>query len=268
MNTQKTEGARRVVAMSSSVLFPLLFVDFINALVTEGIFPAEAHSECIKEQLRKAGDFSEKAFAQDLLDVFVRYSCGRSASDICTVGYMTASQAIDKMSYLARSIICKPLEDGDYLVLISSLPEALAKPFADILHFEQYLALSFSLDKDYKYTPSCNQLLPAMWLPEVINKLSFVPTTITGIGFSNLDVSWLQWVNVKRAVCIDPTSVELIDIARAENRRAKTEGRDPKYMFVYNMNSTESKYLYPGTGDQLPRWFRRDHDGFTARVRI
>ena len=215
-----------------------LLIELVEALIQEGIFPAEAkktYSDAYNKWLAREGSlatgFSYYEYLQKVVEAYLKYIKGVRRADVWRVAANVLAFHKVRVYRYTRDLI-KKLHRTHFLLAISHSPYEIVAPFAKSLHFDKVYAMVYEVDKKVRFTG--NVLYQDVIMDkEQILKRAVLRNNLTlknsvGVGDTESDISFLKFVEYP--IAFNP-SMKLFRHARAHKWEIVVERKDVIYRF-------------------------------------
>ncbi|OHA01801.1 MAG: hypothetical protein A3C11_01435 [Candidatus Sungbacteria bacterium RIFCSPHIGHO2_02_FULL_49_12] len=215
-----------------------LLIELVEALIQEGIFPAEAkktYSDAYNKWLAREGSlatgFSYYEYLQKVVEAYLKYIKGVRRADVWRVAANVLAFHKVRVYRYTRDLI-KKLHRTHFLLAISHSPYEIVAPFAKSLHFDKVYAMVYEVDKKVRFTG--NVLYQNVIMDkEQILKRAVLRNNLTlknsvGVGDTESDISFLKFV--KHPIAFNP-SMNLFRYARSHQWEIVVERKDVIYRF-------------------------------------
>lgn len=208
-----------------------LLIEFTEALIQEGIFPARArvqYARAYTEWLERNGPYEEYIFA--VVKAFVRHLKGVAYEDFRRVAENVVRFHRNRVYRYTRDLVRVLKKKNYYLLAISNSPLGVLKSFCVQLGFDKVYGRIYELDPRERFTGK-------MLYPELVaDKAKLVRRAVAkgglslkssvGVGDTESDISFLKLV--ERPVCFNP-NLKLYAYAKRKRWEVIVERKDVVY---------------------------------------
>lgn len=176
-----------------------LFVELVEALIDEGLFPAESRKQYEREYrtwINRKGDYEHYMMA--VVKVFMRDIKGVHYANFADVSKRIVEEHKDRLYRYTRDLVKELRKDGYYLLAISQSPKTVLQSFCSQLGFHKVYGRMYELGPEDQFTGRI------MEEHLIVNKANIVRRAIekehltldgsVGVGDTEGDISFLEMV--------------------------------------------------------------------------
>ena len=213
-----------------------LLIELVEALIQEGIFPAEAkktYSDAYNKWLAREGSlatgFSYYEYLQKVVEAYLKYIKGVRRADVWRVAEKVLAFHKVRVYRYTRDLI-KKLHRTHFLLAISHSPYEIVAPFAKAMHFDKVYATVYEVDKNVRFTGNVLYQDVIMdkeaILKRAVDKNNLTLKNSFGVGDTESDISFLKFVN--HPIAFNP-SMKLFKYAQTHKWEIVVERKDVIY---------------------------------------
>ncbi|MBI2054874.1 MAG: HAD-IB family phosphatase [Candidatus Sungbacteria bacterium] len=234
--TAKKQLQVAVFDIDGTIFRSSLLIELVEALIQEGIFPAEAkksYSDAYQKWQAREGTptsgFSYYEYVEKVVEAYRRHLKGVRRADVWRVAEKVLAFHRVRLYRFTRDLI-KKLRKTHYLLAISHSPYEIVSPFAKSLHFDKTYAMVYEVDKNVRFTGK------VLYEKEILSKENILKRAVehnnltlknsVGVGDTESDISFLKFVD--RPICFNP-SMKLFKYAKAHDWEVVVERKDVIY---------------------------------------
>lgn len=208
-----------------------LLIEFVEALIADGIFPTESRKMYEREYLRWAnreGDY--ETYIEAVIEAFMKYLKGVDYKDFERVGLEVVEKNKNKVYRYTRDMVKKLKRKGYFLLAISQSPKGLLDAFCKRLGFNKIYGRFYELGPFDKFT---GQVVD---LHLIANKGNIVRRAVAkeklslkgsiGVGDTEGDIPMLELV--ENPICFNPNA-KLYRCAKMNGWKVVVERKDVIY---------------------------------------
>ncbi len=209
-----------------------LFLEVVDGLVEEGIFPRKAHNEINKEYVlwlnRK---LHYNVYLEKAVETFFKYLKGCRFSDVKRVSKKIINLKKDRVYAFSRDLIIDLKKKKYFLLVISGSPLFIVEEFAQSFKFDQWYGSRYEI-KNGVFTGRDENRDPVFRKGKVLDaflaesKEVFDLKNSTAIGDSPSDIPILE--RVGKPIAFDPDR-DLLIYAKKKNWKIILERKDVIY---------------------------------------
>lgn len=217
--------------VDGTIIRSSLLIELVEALIVEGIFPAEM-KKGYEKQYRKWVDRkgSYEDYINAMVEVFMKNIKGVDYKGFAEVSKKVAEVNQNKVYRYTRDLIKKLKRRGYFLLAISQSPKGTLDPFCKRLGFNKIYGRFYELGPSDKFTGEVTDL------HLIANKGNIVKRAVAkenltlkdsyGIGDTEGDISMLELV--EHPVCFNPNA-KLYRYAKLNDWKIVVERKDVIY---------------------------------------
>lgn len=187
-----------------------LLIEITEALVQEGIFPAEAKNAYAKayENWANRKDSYDK-YIGAVINAFGKNIKGIKYSDFLKIAKKVVAFHKNRVYRYTRDLVKELKKKNYYLLAVSNSPKSILDEFCKHLGFSKVYGRFFETSKNGKFTGKVLHLDlvndKAKILKRAVEKENLTLKNSIGVGDSESDIPFLKMV--ERPICFNPNSV-------------------------------------------------------------
>jgi HAD superfamily hydrolase (TIGR01490 family) len=229
MNGKKQKFA--VFDVDGTIFRSSLFIQLVEAMIRDGVFPKEAKSEYdeqYKEWQEREGGYSEYITA--MIKTFYKHIKGVHYGTFADISRQVVAEQSKHTYRYTRELVQQLKSDGYYLLAISHSPKTILDEFCPTLGFDKSYGVVYDIGPEDKLTGEVVDehliMNKANILKRVIEREGLVTESSIAVGDTESDVSMLEMV--EHPICFNPNSA-LYKQARVRNWEVIVERKDVIY---------------------------------------
>ena len=208
-----------------------LFIQLVEAMVREGVFPKEAkgeYDEQYKEWQEREGGYSEYIAA--MIKTFYKHIKGVHYGIFADISRQVVAEQSKHTYRYTRELVQQLKSDGYYLLAISHSPKTILDEFCPTLGFDKSYGVVYDIGPEDKLTGKVVDehliMNKANILKRAIEREGLTTEGSIAVGDTESDVSMLEMV--EHPICFNPNSA-LYKQARVRNWEVIVERKDVIY---------------------------------------
>lgn len=208
-----------------------LLIEFVEALVTAGVFPKESrhmYDLHYKRWLNRTGSYEN--YIEGVINAFMKHLKGVSYEDFDRIGKEVVEANKGRVYRYTRDLVKKLKRKGYFLLAISQSPKGLLDDFCKRLGFDKVYGRFYELGPSERFTGE------VVDLHLIANKANIVRRAVAkenltlkgsyGVGDTEGDVPMLELVET--AICFNPNA-QLYRFAKLNKWKVVVERKDVVY---------------------------------------
>lgn len=216
-----------------------LFIELVEELLEEGLFPPEAERGYRREEMRwrnRQGDY--ESYLMAMVRVFEKHLKGVPYGAFVDAAKRVIARKKDQIYRYSRELVKKLKKDGYYLLAISQSPKSVLEPFSKRLGFDKVYGRIYEIGPTARFTGTVADI------HLIANKANIVKRAVLkegltlkdsiGVGDTEGDIAFLELV--ENPICFNPNAV-LYKHARRNGWKVVVERKD----VIYEIGSAQSK---------------------------
>ncbi|MDP3734959.1 MAG: HAD-IB family phosphatase [bacterium] len=208
-----------------------IFVELVEALIREGVFPERARRGYEREYhawLNRRGDY--ETYITAMVAIFYRHIKGVYYGDLKEVGKKVIREQEQHLYRFTRDLIRDLKRRRYFLLAVSQSPKAVLDPFCKRLGFDKVYGRIYALGPTGRFTGEVEELHvianKGAVLRRALEKEGLTLAHSIGVGDTEDDAAFLDLV--EEPICFNPNH-RLYRIARSRGWRVVVERKDVVY---------------------------------------
>ncbi len=208
-----------------------IFVELVEALIREGVFPGRARRGYEREYhawLNRSGEY--EAYVAAMVAVFHKYIKGVHYGDLKEVGKKVVREQEQHLYRFTRDLIRDLKRRRYFLLAVSQSPKAVLDPFCKRLGFDKVYGRIYTLGPEDRFTGEVEEFHvianKGAVLRRALEKEGLTLEKSIGVGDTEDDAAFLDLVEAP--ICFNPNR-RLYRIARTRGWRVVVERKDVIY---------------------------------------
>ncbi|GIW68359.1 MAG: haloacid dehalogenase [Candidatus Parcubacteria bacterium] len=227
-------SARRSVAVfdiDGTLFRSSLFVELVEALIREGLFPPEAREAYAAEERawqERCGSYD--AYLNMMIAAFMRHIKGVHYADFARVAERVVERNQYRLYTYTRDLLRALKAQGYYLLAISQSPKTVLEKFCKGIGFDKVYGRIYALGPENRFTGEVVDLHlianKANILKRALEKEPITLVGSVGVGDTESDIPFLEMV--EEPICFNP-NLALYRHAKREGWKVVVERKDVVY---------------------------------------
>ena len=220
-----------VFDIDGTVFRSSLFVELVEALIDEKLFPESARTEYSDEYLlwiERKGSYD--AYLNTMIATFLRYIKGVHYADFARVSDRVIEYYQYRLYTYTRDLIHDLKQQGYFLLAISQSPKTVLDGFCKTLGFNKVYGRIYPIGPENRFTGEVADLHlianKANIVKRAIEKENLTLVGSIGVGDTDADISFLELVETP--ICFNP-NMSLYRHAHREGWKIVVERKDVVY---------------------------------------
>jgi len=208
-----------------------LFIELVEKLIAEGVFPHEArgeYTEVYQSWLNREGTYEEYIAA--MIQTFYNHIKGVHYGVVADVGKEVVAGHSKRVYRYTRDLITKLKEDNYYIVAISQSPKAILDDFCKEYGFDKVYGRMYDIGPTDCFTGEVidEHIIQnkANIIKRVFEKEAVTPEGSVAVGDTEGDIPMLE--SVARPICFNPNKA-LYNYAKLTGWPVTVERKDVIY---------------------------------------
>jgi HAD superfamily hydrolase (TIGR01490 family) len=207
--TATTQGKVAIFDVDGTIIRSSLFIELVEALIKENIFPAAAKKGYEREYrswLDRAGSYED--YLNAMIKVFMKNLKGVDYKDFMRISEAVAAENQNKVYRYTRDLVKKLKREGYFLLAISQSPKGILDSFCRKMGFNKIYGRFYELGPQDKLTGGVADV------HLISNKANIVRRAVAkenltlegsyGIGDTEGDIPMLELV--EHPICFNPNA--------------------------------------------------------------
>ncbi len=211
-----------------------LFIELVEALVKEGVFPESArdqYEEPFHAWLNREGSYND--YIGSMVATFLEHIRGVHYGDMADLGRLVVAGHSKRVYRYTRDLIAELKTEGYYTVAISQSPKAILDEFCENYGFDKVYGRMYEIGPTDRFTGVVTDEHLIENKANIVNRFFERNPELTrvgslAVGDTEGDISMLELVD--RPICFNPNRV-LYDTAKRMNWPVVVERKD----VIYNL---------------------------------
>lgn len=220
-----------VFDMDGTIFRSSLFIELMNLMVHEGIFPKstkQKYEKQYKEWQNRNGGYSE--YVEAMVQAFHQNIKGVHYGDFADLSKRVVESQSKHTYRYTRQLVKDLKKDGYYMLAVSHSPKTILDFFCTTLGFDKSYGIVFELGAEDRFTGEIVDkhliLNKSNIIKRVVQNEELTLEGSVGVGDTESDISMLEMV--ERPICFNPNS-QLYKQARIRGWEVVVERKDVIY---------------------------------------
>lgn len=209
-----------------------LFIELVDELVTEGIFP-EAAREKYEDQyqawLNREGSY--ESYIGAMVETFHEHIKGVHYGEMADIGRLVVAAHSKRVYRYTRDLLAELKQEGYYTVAISQSPKAILDEFCENYGFDRVYGRIYEIGPTDRFTGVVTDEHLIQNKANIVNRVfdhhpELSKDKAVAVGDTEGDISMLELV--ERPICFNPNQ-KLYDVAKRMDWTVVVERKDVIY---------------------------------------
>ncbi len=208
-----------------------LFIEIVEALLQEGLFPPETRAMYAEEERRwQERQGSYEAYLNMMIAAFMRSIAGVRFDDFARIAEAVVQRNQHRLYTYTRDLVASLKEEGYFLLAISQSPKVVLEKFCKGIGFDKVYGRRYAIGPDGRFTGEVMDLHlianKANILKRALEKEPITLDRSVGVGDTEGDIPFLELVETP--ICFNPNKA-LYQYARKQGWKVVVERKDVVY---------------------------------------